>query len=179
MEGIHPPSSRQQQPAKVAPVDQGARSEGKGGSWAGGPTPAAATPSVKQPMHQQQCGVMLSGPGMRSNASEAELTTLPALSDDSEVTQPGISTEAAAAAASAQLSQTQARVAALKRDKIQLSTQLSAAHSCIQQLRDAEALRKETAIMPDQTAEEDQEQRCQLAREVTKVCYSAFTHSIT
>lgn len=175
MEGRHP-LSRQQQPAKVAPVEQGGRSEGEGGSQARGPTPAAATPSMEQPMHQKQSGVRLSNQGMVSIVSEAKLTTVPAVADDSEVTQPSVTAAAAAAAASAQLSQMQARVAALERDKDQLSTQLSAAHSCIELLRDAEALSKEIAIIPDKTAEEDQEQLCQLAREVTKV---GFTHSIT
>lgn len=175
-EGTHP-WSRQQQPAKVTPIDQGGRSEGDARSQAWDPAPAAAAPSMNQSMHQEQPGVRLSGPGMVSTASKAEHTSLPAVGDYSGMTQPGVSAAAAAAAASAQLSQTQARVAVLEEDKVQLSTQLSAAHSCVQQLRDAEALSKEVAIMPDKTAEEDGQRR-QLAHEVTKVGYRAFTDSV-
>ena len=167
----HPLSK--QQPPEVA-TDPGDRMEQRGGARCS--MPAAVSSPVEPLLWRKQSGPKLSGPSTAPIASKLELSLLSAGGDESSSAQASSSTAAAAEAASAKplVSEMQAHIAALEREKTQLSAQLSAAHSSFQELRQAEALSTERAVMLGRAAEEDVAQQRQSASEVTKVGYGNF-----
>lgn len=175
-----PPLSGQQQPPKVA-TDLRDGGEQKGGpAGARGSMPAASSIPVEQLLGQEKSEPRLSGESTSPTAaSKMELSLLSAGDDESSSTEPGISTAAAEAASAKQLvCEMQAQIAALDMEKTQLSAQLSAAHSRIQELREAEAAGTASAVMLGTAAEEDAGQQRQLASEVTKVHRMAFSNCV-
>ena len=160
-----------QQLPKVA-TDPGGGAEQRGGPRPGarGSMPTAASPAVEQLLLQEQSGLRLSGQGTGPTAFNRELSLLSAGDDESSLSQPCTSAAAAEAASAKQLvSEMQAHIAALHMEKAQLSALLSAAHSSMQQLKDADALGTERTIMLGQAAEEAARQQRQLASEETQV----------
>ena len=173
-----PPLCGQQQLPKAV-TDLGDRVEQQGGAGAGarGLTPAAASPPVEQLLRQERSEPSLSGAATcPTAASKIELSLQSGRDDESSSTRPNISTAAAEATSAKQLvCEMRAQIAALGIEKTQLSAQLSAARSSIQELRDAEALGTASTVMLGKAAEEDVGQQRQLASEVTKVCRMAFS----
>lgn len=139
--------------------------EQRGG--ARGSMPAAVSSPVEQLLWRKQSGHKPSGPSTAPIASKLELSLLSAGGDESSLAQASSST----AAAKPLVSEMQARVAALERENAQLSAQLSAAHSSIQELRHAEALSTERTVMLGRA---DVGQHSQSANEVTKVDHGNF-----
>ena len=157
--------------AATPPVEQ------KGGPGAGARgLPTAATPPSEQLLRQERSKPTFSRQGTGPAASKTELNLLSAGDDESSSTGPGTRTAAAEAASAKQLvCEMHAQIAALDMEKTQLSAHLSAAHSSIQELRDAEAFGSERTVMLGKPAEEDVGQQHQLASEVTKVGHCSFS----
>lgn len=128
----------------------------------------AATPAAEQPVREAQPEFSFPGTGTRSAASLTDPKLQSALGEESGLPGPSTSQQHSTAAAAAAedtsakqllVSEMQARVAALDLDKAELSAQLSAAHSCIQRLRDAEVKGAgQSSIMPAREGEDAQQQ---------------------
>ena len=149
--------------------------------------------SVEQPLQKAQSPATSTAPGAESALTVTKPNSSPSVDALELAAQHGVHasqhSRAAADSASAQqaVCSLQDQVAALEKEKTQLSAQLSAAHSCMQEM-EADAMHAEDGRLKLHDAASHAEQQRQIANEVTQVwhclaascnmedaCYSRFS----